>query len=130
MLGFIFFILIKKTEGEGEGSFYISKTNRFSLGFNLGQSVRDLTLMEEIKTYMVNFPGSVNNKDIIYLDIQKARKANTFDMVYIKIFHLDYITKALIPFLDSMKWQSKKELDQALLWRAVQHAATAAAQDI
>jgi hypothetical protein len=33
-------------------------------------------------------------------------------MVYIKIFHLDYITKALIPFLDSMKWQSKKELDQ------------------
>jgi hypothetical protein len=59
--------------------------------------------MEEIKTYMVNLPGSVNNKDIIYLDIQKARKANTFDMVYIKIFHLDYITKALIPFLDSMK---------------------------
>lgn len=39
-------------------------------------------------------------------------------MVYIKIFYLDYITKVFIPFLDSMKRQSKKELDY-LDWKAV-----------
>lgn len=82
---------------EGEGSFFISKTNNFSLVFNLCQSIRDLTLMEKIKTYMFNLLGLVNN-DFIHLDIHKASKANTFDMVYIKIFHLDYITKVLIPF--------------------------------
>ena len=65
--------------------------------------------MEEIKNYMLNLPGLVNNNpDFIYLEILKASKANTFDMVYIKIFSLDYITKVFIPFLYSMKWQSKK----------------------
>ena len=39
-------------------------------------------------------------------------------MVYLKIYHLDYINKVLIPFLDSMKWQSKKELDY-LYWKTI-----------
>ena len=104
---------------EGEGSFYISKSNNFSLAFNICQSNRDLTLMEEIKTYMLNLPGLGNkNNDFIHLSINKSVKNITFDMVYLKIHHLDYITKVFIPFLDSMKWQSKKELDY-LDWKAV-----------
>jgi hypothetical protein len=89
---------------EGEGSFYISKSNNFSLGFNICQSNRDLTLMEEIKTYMLRLPGLSNkNSDFIHLSITKAPNYKTFDMVYLKIYHLEYINKVLIPFLDSMK---------------------------
>lgn len=104
---------------EAEASFYISKSNNFSLAFNICQSNRDLTLMEEIKTYMFNLPGLANrNNDFIHLSINKAPNNKTYDMVYLKIHHLDYITKVFIPFLDSMKWQSKKELDY-LDWKAV-----------
>jgi hypothetical protein len=89
---------------EAEASFYISKSNNFSLAFNICQSNRDLTLMEEIKTYMFNLPGLANrNNDFIHLSINKAPNNKTYDMVYLKIHHLDYITKVFIPFLDSMK---------------------------
>lgn len=104
---------------EGEGSFYISKSNKYSLGFNICQSNRDLTLMLEIKTYMLSLPGITNkNNDFIHLSITKAPNYKTFDMVYLKIYHLDYINNVLIPFLDSMKWQSKKELDY-LDWKTI-----------
>ncbi len=104
---------------EGEGSFYISKSNKYSLGFNICQSNRDLTLMQEIKTYMLSLPGITNkNNDFIHLSITKAPNYKTFDMIYLKIYHLDYINNVLIPFLDSMKWQSKKELDY-LDWKTI-----------
>lgn len=104
---------------EGEGSFYISKSNNFSLAFNICQSNRDLALMEEIKTYMLSLPGTVDkNNDSIHLSITKAPGDRIFDMVYLKVYHLDYITKVFIPFFDTMKWRSKKELDY-LDWKTV-----------
>lgn len=48
MLGFV----------EGEGSFFITKGDNFRLGFSIGQSIKDLPLMEEVPKFLNEGAGA------------------------------------------------------------------------
>jgi hypothetical protein len=92
---------------EGDGSFWIR--NNFTLSFNIAQSSKDLVLMEAIKDFFNNLGSTV------YANGQSLDNAATLyhsnNMINLIINRLDYITKVLIPFFDTLTWQSKKELD-------------------
>lgn len=105
---------------EGEGSFHILKKDYYPR-FSVGQSVKDLALMEELKNYFNSLErelphanltlnleegGSPHQEDVAYLSIDKK-----IDMVNLAISQKYFITNVLIPFFDSLSWQSKKEKD-------------------
>lgn len=90
---------------EGEGSFYILKRDNFRLAFSLTQSVKDLALMEELKTFFNELSSSksesVSNHNAVSLSIAKGRK-NSSDAVQITISQNDFIANTLIPFFDGL----------------------------
>ena len=91
---------------EGEGSFHILNKDYYPR-FSIGQSTKDLALMEELKNFFNNLDRSSHNqKGVAYLSINNER-----DMISLAISQRDYITNVLIPFFDSLPWHSKKEMD-------------------
>lgn len=93
---------------EGEGSFWLRKN--YALAFTLAQSDKDLVLKEAIKDFFNNLGlGNTNIQGLDGAAILYHQKSS--NMIYLKINRLDYITLVLIPFFDSLIWQSKKELD-------------------
>jgi hypothetical protein len=100
---------------EGEGSFFIWKN--FSLGFNLSQSNKDLVLMEAIRDYF-NDLGRTKGQwsEGAAPAALSLKKSN--NMLSLAINRSDYIARVLIPFFDSLAWQSKKELDY-LDWKTI-----------
>ena len=93
---------------EGEGSFWLRKN--YTLAFTLAQSTKDLVLMEAIRDLFNNLDSSSTNGQGLD-DAATLYTQESSNMLYLKINRLDYITHVLIPFFDSLNWQSKKELD-------------------
>jgi len=84
---------------EGEGSFHILKKD-FYPRFSIGQSTKDLALMEELKNYFNNLGKSLNLPSVgyaVYLSISKD-----INMVSLAINQSDFIIKVLIPFFDNL----------------------------
>nr|YP_010608740.1 hypothetical protein PNX16_mgp031 [Drechslerella dactyloides]WAN89820.1 hypothetical protein [Drechslerella dactyloides] len=100
---------------EGEGSFFISKSDNYRIGFGLGQSSKDLILMEEIKNFFNNLSGEFPNKhdygNVVSFSTIKPSVHQSYGMINLLIQNKQYITNVLIPFYDSMVWISKKEYD-------------------
>lgn len=114
---------------EGDGSFSITKAD-FILTFSISQK-GNLALMEAIKSYLLHVPNRlesrVSNLDIennsqstpfrsaVYITKSKNKYTNTseyteFNYVLI-IKSKDFVNNTLIPYLDSLTFHSKKELD-------------------
>jgi hypothetical protein len=94
---------------EGEGSFYVSKDQYLRIWFSLGQSSKDLALMEGIKNFLANLSdvkGTIANYSGA---VNLYHNKSEFSTLVIN--HLDYIKTVLIPFFDSMLFCSKKKLD-------------------
>lgn len=101
---------------EGEGSFSCLTQNYTSFTFAVGQSNKDLPLMEAIKIFFNNLsPASLESHSD---SVARLCHHKTNNMVYLNISRLDYIKSVLIPFLDSMTWRSKKEKDYQD-WKAI-----------
>lgn len=109
---------------EGEGSFPVIKTSKenYRMNFVISQSAKDLALMEAIQKFLnllsVKNPeaeaeaeASVTAGDVAKLHISKTPPSFPFDSVAVSINQSLYISNVLIPFLDSLTWFSKKELD-------------------
>lgn len=99
---------------EGEGSFFIRNNIYYTLGFSLGQSAVDLALMEELRKFLAEvlpkkYVGSVYPKAVSLVKVRS--KSDSVSSISISIGNNDYIKNVLIPFFDSMTWQSKKLLD-------------------
>jgi hypothetical protein len=90
---------------EGEGSFSVRKN--YSLTFSLAQSIKDLVLMEAIRDFL----NSLASRDGQLKGEAVKLYIKNHDMVYLTIDRLDYISRVLIPLLDTLSWKSKKELD-------------------
>jgi len=98
---------------EAEGSFFVSKGKDFQykLGFNLTQSIVDLPLMETIKKFLLDLPKNKKFEDTtINLNVGQIRSKSK-QAVLISSYNTIYFRDVLIPFFDSMIWQSKKEFD-------------------
>ena len=97
---------------EGEGCFSINKGNNFRLDFSISQSSTNLELMQKIKIYLENLPGTEGNY-VGALGISKviSNNINHQSTTRIETARIPYITDVLIPFLESLVWQSKKRFD-------------------
>lgn len=103
---------------EGEGSFTIAKRDYTPI-FVIGQSGKDLLLMEELKTFFSTlcnkqFEGKYVNEGV---NLYKHTKSD-MDVIYVSVNREDIITRVIIPFFDSLTWYSKKEKDY-LDWKTV-----------
>lgn len=99
---------------EGEGSFYVRNNKYFTLGFGLGQSVKDLSLMQELRAYLAkDLPikyGVVVYPKAVSL-VETKDEFGVVSSISISIGNISYFKNVFIPFLDSMIWRSKKWSD-------------------
>ena len=83
--------------------------------FSLTQSFLDISLMEAIKEFLNKLGNSessaISDLTYAYLYVDKKEKNHLRDIIIIKITQSGYLKRVLIPFLDSLNWQSKKVKD-------------------
>lgn len=100
---------------EGEGSFSINKRNNFRLDFSLSQSSTNLELLQKIKIYLDNLSSEAstdgNYVGAIGISTARSNNPNQLPSVRIETTRIPYITNIFIPFLESLTWRSKKQLD-------------------
>ena len=116
---------------EGEGCFSINKRNNYRLDFSLCQSSTNLELLQKIKIYLENLssvastdgsaPSSLahashgqeegRNVGALGISMVRTNNPNHKPTVRIETARVSYITDIFIPFLESLTWRSKKELD-------------------
>lgn len=117
---------------EGDGSFSITKAD-FILTFSISQK-GNLALMEAIKKYILNIPNLLESagsnldiykkggRSVVYLTKSKNKYTNTSEFTqfnYVLIIKSkDFVNNVLIPYLDSLTFHSKKELDY-LDWKSI-----------
>nr|ATI20244.1 NADH dehydrogenase subunit 5 [Juglanconis oblonga] len=99
---------------EGEGSFYIKSQNLLP-GFRLSQIDYELPLLEAIRDFLLELPGDYSIRrnyasGVITFDKGKIINSSKFQY-YLNITNNSFLVNVLIPFFDSLVWQSKKELD-------------------
>ena len=84
----------------------------FELGFALRQTALELPLLEAIKSYLLKLPGHYSIKRGSGVVVKKNKSvSNSKPMASLTISNNSYLANVLIPLLDSLVWQSKKELD-------------------
>jgi hypothetical protein len=102
---------------EAEGSFFIINRGGYNITmeFSLTQSFLDISLMEAIKEFLNKLGNSessaISDLTYAYLYVDKKEKNHLRDIIIIKITQSGYLKRVLIPFLDSLNWQSKKVKD-------------------
>jgi len=93
---------------EGEGSFYVSKKS-LSQHFEIGLTSIQKPVLDEVANFLISLiPNNLKNlkgleKPVIFND-----KSLPYKMYLIKVSHMNYINKILIPFLDNLTFFSKK----------------------
>jgi len=98
-------------DAEGEGSFSVRRgSSKFELLFSISQSVKDEILMDAIKQFFENLPGT-HGLDIVKKSIYNPKGVNHQPVIQLVISQTDYIKNVLIQFFSSLEWHSKKELD-------------------
>lgn len=99
---------------EAEGSFFVNRARNFPVVFSVSQVSTENFLLEKIREFILALPGSYSgtrwNSNVVGLYSGEAR-GNYKPHSHISIRHPEFIKNVLIPFLDSLVWQSKKELD-------------------
>lgn len=94
---------------EGEGSFLIRK-EQFKLIFTLTQSIKDLVLMQAIKEFLYDLPF-VDQNNMSKTSLRLTRLKGKNSNIHLTISQTDWIKFVIIPFFNSMSWQSKNLLD-------------------
>lgn len=97
---------------EGEGCFSINRGNNYRLDFSLSQTYSNLELMKKFKVYLENLPNTNgNHAGAMGISSIISKKANQQSVIRIETARIGFITDIFIPFLDSLNWHSKKQLD-------------------
>jgi len=100
---------------EAEGYFSVGTTSH-RLIFGLGQTASELPVLEAIRKFLLDLPGSykIARKDTNAVSLtlnKKAKNQNSKPMAKIEIGKTDFLTNIIVPFFDNLIWLSKKELD-------------------
>lgn len=101
---------------KAEGFFSVATTGYQRLEFGIGQTLSELPVLEAIKQFLLNLPGSFDitraDNNPVGLNINKKPKNENYKpMAKIQIYKTDYIVNVLVPFFNSLNWISKKKLD-------------------
>lgn len=97
---------------EGEGSFTVTKINRYQLFFSLSQAGYNLPLMQGIQNFLENLAATNN----LFRGVFKVTPLKTLDSKHkpahrVKISNSNYFRDSLIPLLLPLHWVSKKRYD-------------------
>lgn len=100
---------------EGEGYFSVARKT-LRMEFGLGLTAGEIEVLKGIQEFLLGLPGQykITRQDSNILGIivdRKAKNENSKPMARIYTYKTDYITNVIVPFLDSLTWLSKKELD-------------------
>lgn len=97
---------------EGEGCFSINRGNSYRLDFSICQSYSNVELMKKIKLYLENLPNTNGNyAGAIGISTVISKNPSHQSVIRIETTRIPYIADIFIPFLDSLNWHSKKQLD-------------------
>lgn len=97
---------------EGEGCFSINRGNNYRLDFSIAQTYSNLELMKNFKVYLENLPSTNGNyAGAIGISSVISNNSNQQSVVRIETARIPFITDIFIPFLDSLNWHTKKQLD-------------------
>lgn len=97
---------------EGEGCFSVNRGNNYKLDFSMCQSYSNLELMKKIKIYLENLSKTgANYAGTIGISTVMSNNSNQESVVRIETTRIPFIVDIFIPFLDSLNWRSKKQLD-------------------
>ena len=101
---------------EGESYFSVARNETFRLEFGVGQTITEKPVILEIQHFLMNLPGAYklyNKKGnpVHFFFERKPKTPTSKPMCRVSIYLSSYITNVLVPFLDSLTWLSKKELD-------------------
>lgn len=100
---------------EGDGFFSVNQQN-FSLRFGIGQTSKEIGVLEAIQKILLGLPGKYlvqrNNINLVQLGTYNpAEGRESKPMALITVTQREFITNVLIPFFDNLIWLSKKEKD-------------------
>lgn len=100
---------------EGDGYFSVNRQN-YSLKFGIGQTSHEILVLEAIKKFILDLPGSYlikrNNTNLVKLEIYNQAKGRDHKpMAFLAVNQKDFILNVLIPFFDNLIWLSKKGKD-------------------
>lgn len=100
---------------EGDGFFSVNQQN-FSLRFGIGQTSKEIGVLEAIQKFVLGLPGKhlvqINNINLVQLGTYNPAKGrDNKPMALITVTQREFITNVLIPFFDNLIWLSKKEKD-------------------
>lgn len=97
---------------EGEGCFSINRGNNYRLDFSMAQAYSNLELIKKIKVYLEDLPNTYGNyAGAIGISSVVSNNPNQQSVIRIETARIPFITNIFIPFLDSLNWRSKKQLD-------------------
>jgi hypothetical protein len=99
---------------EGEGSFHLRR-NTLTPTFSFSLTQAQTPLMKEIVYYLIEQLDEysaikANNTKLFNFNLEKAR-GNAKPILKLSLFQLDYLFNIFIPFLNNLKFKSKKKLD-------------------
>lgn len=94
----------------GWSSFNVSKNN-YKLVFCIGQSEKDLVLMQEIKNFFYSIAPSSNLGEGVGFSSTKRYPHMPYAVINLLVQNQNFIANVLIPFFDSLIFNSKKGLD-------------------
>ena len=83
-----------------EGSFNVSKNN-YKLVFCIGQSEKDLVLMQEIKNFFYSIAPSSNLGEGVGFSSTKRYPHMPYAVINLLVQNQNFIANVLIPFFDS-----------------------------
>ena len=99
---------------EADGSFFI-KSKELSLIFNISQSLVDLDLMKSIRRFLLQLwdvgLDKFDNANPRVRLVTSKEELGEKQLCQIIVNKPDFIREALIPFLSSLNWQTKKKRD-------------------
>jgi hypothetical protein len=92
---------------EAEGYFSVATAGYHKLEFGIGQTLSELPVLEAIKQFLLNLPGSYDfsrsDTNPVGLNIEtKPKNEKSKPMAKIQISKTDYINNVLVPFFDSL----------------------------
>lgn len=87
---------------EAEGYFSVS-TKEYRLEFGIGQTASELNVLEAIREFILNLPGSykITRRDTnaVSLNVDvKAKNDESKPMAKLQVYKTDFITNILVPF--------------------------------
>lgn len=97
---------------EGESSFSVTKDS-FRVRFGLGQVSREKPLLEKIISFLLLLPGNSSFSKSPWAMSNSLYKSrlNRKPISEIYASNTQYFREVFVPYLESLKWVSKKELD-------------------